>query len=304
MAAKKKYAYKYPRPQVAVDGALFRLHDERLELLLIQRANPPYAGGWALPGGFVEIDEPLENAMAREIAEETGVKNIPFLVQVGAYGNPGRDPRGRVISVAYAGIVAGRNTQPDAGDDAAEALWFPIESLPPRLAFDHPAVIGDALRKIATLGRTSGALFVFLGDRFTRDGVATLLKALYGVPLDPREYLATFIEMGAVRETRTPGKYRFIPGERVRRTSKRSRKAAEKKTAKKKPAKKKSAKRKPVAKKAAAKKSTKNKAASRKTAKKTSAKKSSPKKVAKKRPSKKKSVAKKKPKKTVKKRKK
>ena len=282
MAARKKYAYDYPRPMVTVDGALFRLREECIELLLIQRAKAPHAKAWALPGGFVNMKEPLENAVAREIAEETGIKDIPFLVQVGAYGEPKRDPRGRVISVAFAGIVAGRNTRPEAGDDAADALWFPIENLPPRLAFDHPAIIGDALRKIATLGRTSGALFVFLGDRFTRDGVASLLKALYGVPLDPREYLATFIEMGAVRETRTPGKYRFIAGEPVRRTSKQSRKATEK-PVKKTSVKKKPAPKKPTPRKPAAKKVVKKKVVRKAAAKKKPAAKKTPKKASKKR---------------------
>jgi len=229
----KKFTYDHPRPMLTADAALFRLNGEKIEILMVKRGRPPHKGSWVLPGGFVDIDEPLEAAAVRELREETGIKNIPFMVQIGAYGNPHRDPRGRVVSVAYAGIVPAKGAKPRAGDDAAEAQWFPIESVPDRIAFDHAGIIGDALRRIATLGRTSGALFVFLGDTFTRDQVRTLLKALYGVTLDPDEYIATFMEMGLVRKTRSKSRYRFASARvSARAPRKPSKKAKSKKTPK------------------------------------------------------------------------
>jgi len=249
----KKYTYDYPRPMLTADAALFRLNGEEIEILMVKRGRPPYQGNWVLPGGFVDIDEPLEAAAVRELGEETGIKNIPFMVQIGAYGNPTRDPRGRVVSVAYAGIVPTKGSVPKAGDDAEEARWFPIEDVPDRIAFDHAGIIGDALRRIATLGRTSGALFVFLEDTFTRVQVRTLLKALYGVTLNPDEYIATFMEMGLVRKTKTKGRYRFAS---TRVSARAPRKASEKAGRKKAQARKKTS----------ARKTTKKVAPKRKTA--------------------------------------
>jgi len=210
MGGKRKYCYDHPRPMVTVDCALFRLSGEDIELLLIRRGRAPHKGAWALPGGFIKMKEPLEDAVAREVAEETGIGDIPFLVQVGAYGDPKRDPRGRVITVSYAGIVSGKGADAAAGSDATDAMWFPIERMPAKLAFDHPTVIGDALRKIATLGRTSGALFVFVDDKFTADELKVLLRALYGIALNPKQYLDTFIEMGLVRPVKGRDQFRFV----------------------------------------------------------------------------------------------
>lgn len=138
MAEKGIYTYDYPRPMVTVDAAVLSLREGRRHLLLIRRGRPPFAGTWALPGGFVETDEPLEAAVARELAEETGLTGVA-LRQLHTFGDPDRDPRGRSISVVYWGeapsdaFVAG-------GDDAAEAGWFPLDALP-RLAFDHEKVV-------------------------------------------------------------------------------------------------------------------------------------------------------------------
>ncbi len=233
MAAKKRYTYSRPRPMVTADAALFRLNGERIEILLVQRGKIPFKGAWVLPGGFVDIDEPLEAAAIREVAEETGIKNIPYLSAIGAYGEPDRDPRGRVITAAFTGILSEGARKPKAGDDAADARWFSIEALPALMGFDHPAIIGDALRKIATLGRTSGALFVFLKSKFTEADVARLLNALYGMPMNAADYMATFVEMGLVRSARKKGLYRFVEGERVRRTGRATQPVKPRKTAKK-----------------------------------------------------------------------
>ncbi len=112
-------------------------------VLLIRRGHEPFAGSWALPGGFVDPDEDLEQAAGRELVEETGV-TAPAMRQIGAFGDPGRDPRGRAISVAFLAVL---DTAPAAraGDDAADARWFPIDRLPKRLAFDHAAILAAGL---------------------------------------------------------------------------------------------------------------------------------------------------------------
>ena len=140
MAEKGKYIYDWPRPMVTVDAVVFSLSGGRAQVLLVNRGREPYKGKWALPGGFIEIDEELEDAVARELAEETGLTGVR-LEQMRAFGRCGRDPRGRQISVAFTGIATGGQDKIRAGDDAAKAQWFDIENLPGDLAFDHDEMI-------------------------------------------------------------------------------------------------------------------------------------------------------------------
>lgn len=137
-----QYCYDYPRLAVTVDAAVFKIEHATPHILLILRKRAPYKGCWALPGGFVEINETLDAAAARELSEETGLINIS-LCQLYTFGNPERDPRGHTISVAYVGVCE-TNTIVKASDDAAEAQWFSIDSLP-SLAFDHDLIIAKAI---------------------------------------------------------------------------------------------------------------------------------------------------------------
>jgi 8-oxo-dGTP diphosphatase len=140
------YAYKYPRPAVTVDIAIFMPVDGNLMVLLIKRAEEPYKGLYALPGGFMEIQETLEEAAARELMEETGLK-IPHLTQVHTFSAPERDPRGRVISTCFAAILPdSQGIELRAGSDATNASWFNLTELPP-LAFDHAQVIQTTVNK-------------------------------------------------------------------------------------------------------------------------------------------------------------
>lgn len=148
MAEKGRYVYEWPRPMVTADAAIFAFIDGKTHLLLIQRKIDPYKGRWALPGGFVELDEDLPDAAARELAEETGVRNIP-LEQLGAFGRPGRDPRGRTITVAYLGVVEKDWDRIHAADDAERAQWFDIASLP-SMAFDHDEIARCAIERLNT----------------------------------------------------------------------------------------------------------------------------------------------------------
>jgi 8-oxo-dGTP diphosphatase len=142
------YTYDHPRPAVTVDAVVFARGDGHWTVLLIQRGQEPFAGSWALPGGFVEMDETLERAAARELEEETGITGVE-LEQLRVFGDPGRDPRGRTISIVHWGIVEGREPEPRGLDDAAEAAWWRTDMLP-ELAFDHEAIIAVALVALRT----------------------------------------------------------------------------------------------------------------------------------------------------------
>ena len=138
------FCYDYPRPAVTVDIVIFAGEDP--DLLLIRRKHVPFEGCWALPGGFVEMDESLEEAALRELEEETGISDVT-LTEVGAFGDPARDPRGRVITIAYAAVLEKRLLKVEAGSDAAEVGWFSTANLP-TLAFDHKEIIQKALEII------------------------------------------------------------------------------------------------------------------------------------------------------------
>lgn len=144
------FTYEHPHPAVAADVALFRDTPGGHELLLIRRGKQPHAGRWALPGGFVNIDEDLEPAARRELLEETGLHAGP-LRQLQTFGRPGRDPRERVITVVFIGLAADPQAEPKSGDDAADARWFQLDALP-ELAFDHAEIIALARGAIATGG--------------------------------------------------------------------------------------------------------------------------------------------------------
>jgi 8-oxo-dGTP diphosphatase len=146
MAEKGKYIYEWPRPMVTVDAIVFKRSQDKAALLLIKRKNEPYKGKWAFPGGFVDINEELEDAVARELAEETGLKGI-HLEQMHTFGKVGRDPRGRQITVAFMGLTDDNNADVKGGDDAEEAKWFNIKNLPENMAFDHNEVANFAIRK-------------------------------------------------------------------------------------------------------------------------------------------------------------
>lgn len=137
------FTYQYPRPSVTVDAAVFRKkNDNEIELLLIQRDRPPFEGGWALPGGFIDMDETVELAVVRELHEETNLKNID-LEQLHTFSAVDRDPRGRTISVVFWGVLTDVQ-EAKAGDDARNVGWYNINQLP-ILAFDHGEVIEMAI---------------------------------------------------------------------------------------------------------------------------------------------------------------
>lgn len=134
-----KYCYDYPRPAVTADIIILKLFNSQQSVLLIERKHPPFEGMWALPGGFLEMDETLEEAALRELQEETGITGVK-LAQFHTFSKVNRDPRHRTITTVFIGQADEHTVTPEAGDDAAKVRWFPLENLPP-LAFDHGEVM-------------------------------------------------------------------------------------------------------------------------------------------------------------------
>jgi 8-oxo-dGTP diphosphatase len=133
------YCYEYPRPAVTADIIVIKITDNQREVLLIERKHPPFEGMWALPGGFLDMDETLEESALRELQEETGITGIE-LEQFHTFSKVDRDPRHRTITTTFIGYADENTPEPEAGDDAANAQWFPLHDLPP-LAFDHGEVM-------------------------------------------------------------------------------------------------------------------------------------------------------------------
>lgn len=172
--------------QVTVDLVIFALRDGELQVLLIQRGVPPFQGRWALPGGFVTRGESLEDAARRELVEETGVRDV-YLEQLYTFGDPDRDPRGRVITVAYYALMTGAAAAPVAGTDAGAARWVPARHHPP-LAFDHQRILDYALERLAMKLEYTTVGFQLLPKKFTLTQLQRVYEAVLGRPLDKRNF--------------------------------------------------------------------------------------------------------------------
>lgn len=192
----KPYHYAHPHPAVTVDTVVFAFSGQALQVLLVRRANPPFPGHWAFPGGFVDMDESLEDSACRELAEETGLEVQPKVWhQLGAFGQPGRDPRERVISVAFVYLAGSPAPTLKAGSDAAEAAWFDVLH-PPKLAFDHATILTAArtwLHQQARLGLTPLAL---LPPAFKVSQAQRLCEIIAGQPLDKRNFRRHLLPTG------------------------------------------------------------------------------------------------------------
>lgn len=188
------YTYEFPRPSLTVDCVVFALdEDDVLKVMLIQRNLPPFKGQWALPGGFVHVDESLEAAARRELQEETGIANV-FLEQLYTFGEVERDPRDRVVTVAYYALVNLLNYRIEAATDASDAAWFPINQLP-ALAFDHDKILQVALNQLKFKVRYEPIGFELLPKKFTLSQLQKLYETVLGQTLDKRNFRKKILKM-------------------------------------------------------------------------------------------------------------
>lgn len=203
------HTYKYPRPALTVDGVVFGLDGGELKVLLIERGLKPFKGQWALPGGFVQEGETLDAAAARELEEEAGVSGV-FLEQLYTFGAVKRDPRERVVSVAYYALVNLADHTTRAATDAADAQWFPAAS-PPPLAFDHAEILTMALTRLRGKLRYQPIGFELLPEKFTLTQLQQLYESVLGLPLDKRNFrkkVLGFDLLLPLPETRRDGPHR------------------------------------------------------------------------------------------------
>lgn len=189
----------YERPSVAVDMVIFKLKEAALEVLLIRRREEPFRDLWALPGGFVNIDESLDDAARRELQEETGVSS-PVLDQLYTFGEPDRDPRGRVISVAYLALLPPGEVSVRGADDAAEARWFAVAKLPP-LAFDHNQILQLAQQRLRSQLIHSEAGMGLLPAEFTLSDLQAIYEGILEERLDKRNFRRKILHSGVLAET-------------------------------------------------------------------------------------------------------
>ncbi len=193
------FRYEHPRPALTVDCVVFGLDDADLKVLLIQRGAAPFKGNWALPGGFVRVDETLEEAARRELEEETGLRNV-FLEQLYTFGGIQRDPRERVISVAWYALVNLRDHKVQAATDAGEAAWFSLDDLP-TLAFDHAEILETAQQRLRGKVRYVPIGFELLPRLFTLTQMQRMYEKILDRALDKRNFRKKVLGMGVLEET-------------------------------------------------------------------------------------------------------
>ena len=209
------YTYQYPHPAVTTDCVIFGYDlREGLSILLVQRGIDPFKGRWAFPGGFLRMDEDADTGARRELMEETGFE-AESITQFGAFTAVDRDPRERVITIAYLALV--RKVDVQGGDDAADARWFPVTAVPP-LAFDHDRILRIALERLKEQIHFRPVGFELLPEVFTMSQLQALYEAILGVRFDRRNFASKMLKLGLLQPTgqrpadaarRIPQLYRF-----------------------------------------------------------------------------------------------
>ncbi len=213
-------ASRYERPSVTVDVVILTMRRRRLEVLLVKRRHWPFEGMWAIPGGFINPDESLEDSARRELEEETGVRDV-YLEQLYTFGDPGRDPRTRVITVVYYALIRQEQLHGmvRAGDDAAETRWFPVYSLP-EMAFDHQKILTYTMQRMSGKLEYTTIGFQLLPPEFTLGELQEVYEAILNRPLDKRNFRKKVLLTGILEPTnhtrkegqhRPAALYRFNP---------------------------------------------------------------------------------------------
>src|SRR6266700_5386645 len=203
------FTYQFPRAALTVDCVVFGFDESELKVLLIERGLEPFKGRWALPGGFVRLEETLDEAARRELEEEAGLRNV-FLEQLYTFGALERDPRERVVSVAYYALVKLADFSTKAATDAADARWFPISKVP-RLAFDHANILATALTRLKGKVRYQPIGFELLPPKFTLSQLQHLYEAVLKTDVDKRNFRKKVLSFGLLiplKETQMTGRHR------------------------------------------------------------------------------------------------
>jgi 8-oxo-dGTP diphosphatase len=203
------YTYDYPRPMVTVDTVIFTVLDNDLKVLLVKRRYEPFQDQWAIPGGFVGMDESLEDAARRELYEETNVQDL-YLEQLYTFGAPERDPRGRVISVSYFALISAEHRQLAARTDSAEVGWYSVYKLP-KLAFDHAEIIDYALQRLRYKLDYTSVGFQLLPKKFTLTELQRIYEIILQKKLDKRNFRKKVLSLGLLEpleETKMEGPHR------------------------------------------------------------------------------------------------
>ena len=204
---KAKYSYKYPHPSVTTDCVIFGFDGSRLKVLLVERGVEPFKGKWALPGGFLRMDESAEQGALRELQEETGLKTA-YIKQFHTFTDPDRDPRERVITIAYYALV--RLQDVVAGDDAARAGWFSLDEVP-SLAFDHDRILRTAIQEIRRQIHFEPVGFELLPPEFTVKELQLLYEAILDVKFDRRNFYKKMQHLELLTQVKTSAQERRQP---------------------------------------------------------------------------------------------
>lgn len=193
-----KYCYRYPHPAMTADCVIFGFDGKALKVLLVERGLEPYLGSWALPGGFMKIDETIEQTARRELEEETGLKGV-YMEQFRVYSTVNRDPRERVVTVVFIALVRPGDYNLIAGDDAADARWFDVEFLPP-MAFDHTDIIEQARAHLTEMLRVRPIAFELLNRYFSLAELQRVYEAITGRSYDRRNFQRKALQAGMLAE--------------------------------------------------------------------------------------------------------
>ncbi len=190
----------FPRPVVATDVVIFTISDRQVKLLLVRRASEPYLGKWALPGGFVRVDENLEDCARRELEDQTGVSGL-YLEQLYTFGQVKRDPRERVVTVAYYALIPSDKADLRPASGNAEAGWFSLDALP-ALAFDHVEIVTMAHRRLAAKLDYSTIAFALMPEKFTLSDLQAVYEIILGENLDKRNFRKWVHALGRIEDAR------------------------------------------------------------------------------------------------------
>ncbi len=194
--AEYPYQYRYAHMAVTTDCVIFTYEDRQLKVLLVRRGGEPFKGYWAFPGGFLQLNETARNGALRELREETGLKTTA-IGELGVFSDPGRDPRERVITIAYYALV--KPSEVIGGDDADEAAWFPADALP-ELAFDHRKIFDAAMERLRRDIHFEPIGFDLLDENFTIPDLQRLYEAILGVRFDRRNFQRKILSSGILEE--------------------------------------------------------------------------------------------------------